>query len=76
VLAEELASIARQRYAIDNEENERGVCCAGRRLAGTEYNEVNQEFFPPKQPARATVQAHLPGDVIVEIQAIAVLDGA
>ena len=37
------------------------------------YNEVYGEFFPVNKPARATVGATLDG-VLVEIQAIAVLD--
>jgi reactive intermediate/imine deaminase len=37
------------------------------------YNEVYREFFPTSPPARATVQAHMVGDVLIEIQAIAVL---
>ena len=40
------------------------------------YNSAYAEFFPTAPPARATVQAHIVGDgVLVEIQAIAVLDG-
>jgi 2-iminobutanoate/2-iminopropanoate deaminase len=38
------------------------------------YNVVYREFFPIEPPARATVQAHLLGDLIVEIQATAVTD--
>ena len=38
------------------------------------YDEVYREFFPYEPPARATVGAHLLGGVLVEIQAIAVLD--
>jgi 2-iminobutanoate/2-iminopropanoate deaminase len=37
------------------------------------YNEVYGEFFPTNKPARATVGAVLDG-ILVEIQAIAVLD--
>jgi 2-iminobutanoate/2-iminopropanoate deaminase len=37
------------------------------------YNEVYGEFFPENKPARATVGAVLDG-ILVEIQAIAVLD--
>ena len=38
------------------------------------YDEVYREFFQSDPPARATVQAHLLGGVLVEIQAIAVLE--
>jgi len=38
------------------------------------YNQVYQEFFPTQPPVRATVQAHIVGEPIVEIQAIAVVD--
>lgn len=40
-----------------------------------DFNSAYKEFFPTEPPARATVQAHLRGDVIVELQAIALLDG-
>jgi 2-iminobutanoate/2-iminopropanoate deaminase len=38
------------------------------------YNAAYKEFFPTDPPARATVQAHIVGDPVVEIQAIAVID--
>lgn len=36
------------------------------------YNAVYMEFFDHEPPARATVEAHIVGEPIVEIQAIAV----
>lgn len=41
-----------------------------------EYNAACREFFSSEPPARATVQAHLLGEYLVEIQATAVVDGA
>ncbi len=40
-----------------------------------DYNTAYREFFASEPPARATVQAHLLGEYLVEIQATAVLDG-
>lgn len=37
------------------------------------YNAVYSEFFQHEPPVRATVEAHIVGEPIVEIQAIAVL---
>ena len=37
------------------------------------YDQVYREFFTADYPARATVEAHIYGDPIVEIQAIAVI---
>jgi len=38
------------------------------------FNDVYAEFFSTEPPARATVQAGIPGGALIEIQATAVLD--
>ena len=41
----------------------------------SQLNEVFMEFFPEKQPARSAVQvSRLPLDVMVEIEAVAILE--
>jgi 2-iminobutanoate/2-iminopropanoate deaminase len=39
-----------------------------------QFNEVYGRFFLSDPPARATVEARIPGGALVEIQAVAVLD--
>jgi 2-iminobutanoate/2-iminopropanoate deaminase len=41
-----------------------------------DYNTAYRGFFASEPPARATVQAHLLGEYVVEIQATAVVEGA
>ena len=39
-----------------------------------QFNDVYGQFFTSDPPARATVEAGIPGGALVEIQAVAVLD--
>jgi len=40
------------------------------------FNKVYAEFFPSEPPARTTIQAaRLPGDIKVEVEAVALLEG-